>query len=360
MNNPEIQNTNRNPTLDILRGIAIATMILSNFAGEMLKAPHPLWLTILGSLAAPLFVIIAGYLVGYSVINKNYPLSYFLLRGFLTLVMAATIDIFLWKSYPFISVDILYLAGLAIPITAIFMRMKLSFKIVILLFFFAIAPILRNYFGYIEKPSFPPIWKEGNLIPFEGEFTIILKHWLIDGWFPIFSWAGVAFTGALLSEFRLKRETLTKTENKFVALLGFIFLLLGILFWNEEFRLAARGNYTELFYPPTLSYYSAYLGGILLLYLLVESSSQSRLYTPLRILGISPLFFYFTHFLIISKFIAPYFGKTPENEVYLNLEIFLLTYLIIILICLSLGIMILLSKKKFPNPPFLIRFFIGG
>jgi hypothetical protein len=267
---------------------------------------------------------------------------------------------FLWKSYPFISVDILYLAGLAIPITAIFMRMKLSFKIVILLFFFAIAPILRNYFGYIEKPSFPPIWKEGNLIPFEGEFTIILKHWLIDGWFPIFSWAGVAFTGALLSEFRLKRETLTKTENKFVALLGFIFLLLGILFWNEEFRLAARGNYTELFYPPTLSYYSAYLGGILLLYLLVESSSQSRLYTPLRILGISPLFFYFMHFLIISKFIAPYFGKTPENEVYLNLEIFLLTYLIIILICLSLGIMILLSKKKFPNPPFLIRFFIGG
>jgi peptidoglycan/LPS O-acetylase OafA/YrhL len=101
MNNPEIQNTNRNPTLDILRGIAIATMILSNFAGEMLKAPHPLWLTILGSLAAPLFVIIAGYLVGYSVINKNYPLSYFLLRGFLTLVMAATIDIFFMEELSF-------------------------------------------------------------------------------------------------------------------------------------------------------------------------------------------------------------------------------------------------------------------
>jgi uncharacterized membrane protein len=360
MNTSEPQNTARNHTLDILRGIAIATMILSNFAGELLKAPHPIWLTILGSLAAPLFVIIAGFLVGHSVINKNYPLSYFLLRGFLTWVMAAAIDVFLWKSYPFISVDILYLAGLAIPLTAIFMRMKFSFKIILLVSCFALAPLLRNYFGYTEKPSFPPIWKEGKFIPFEGEFVVILKHWWIDGWFPIFSWLGVAFTGALLSEFRFKKPTLTKSENLFVALLGLVFILLGIVFWKEEFRLAARGNYTELFYPPTLSYYSAYLGVILLLYLLVEFSSQSWVYSPLRILGISPLFFYFLHFFIISKIIAPYFGKTPDNEVYIGLETFLITYLFILIICLTIGIMILFSKKRFPNPPFLIRFFIGG
>ncbi len=360
MNNTESQNPTRNHTLDVLRGLAIFTMILSNFAGEMLKAPHPFILTVFGSLAAPLFVIIAGFLVGFSVLNKDYPLSYFLLRGFLTWVIAACIDMFLWKSYPFISVDILYLTGLAIPMTALFMRMRIPFKVITVLLFFALAPILRSYLGYVEKPSFPLIWKAEFFVPFEGEFTVILKHWLIDGWFPIFSWVGIAFIGAILAEFRLKREVLSAGENKFILLLGIIFLSLGIFFWKDEFRLAARGNYTELFYPPTLSYYSTYLGGILLLYLLVERNSNLKIYTPLRLLGVSPLFFYFMHFLIISKFIAPFFGKTAEVEVYLSMEFFFLTYFLLILFCLFLAIIILLIKKRFPNPPFLVKFFIGG
>jgi hypothetical protein len=335
-------------------------MILSNFAGEMLKAPHPFILTVFGSLAAPLFVIIAGFLVGFSVLNKDYPLSYFLLRGFLTWVMAASIDMFLWKSYPFISVDILYLTGFAIPVTALFMQMKIPFKVVTLILFFGLAPILRSYFGYAEKPSFPLIWKGGNFVPFEGELTVILKHWFLDGWFPIFSWVGIAFIGALFAELRLKKEILTRRENAFIFLVGCFLLLIGFIFWKDEFRLSARGNYTELFYPPTLSYYSAYVGGILLLYLLVEWNSNLKIYTPLRLLGVSPLFFYFMHFLIISKFIAPFFGKTPEVEVYLSIETFFLTYLLLILFCLLLALIILLTKKKFPNPPFLVRFFIGG
>lgn len=360
MTDTEIKLIPRNQTLDVLRGLAISTMILSNFAGEMLKAPHPFILTVFGSLAAPLFVIIAGFLVGFSVLNKDYPLSYFLLRGFLTWVLAASIDMFLWKSYPFISVDILYLTGFAIPLTALFMRMKIPFKVVTVFLFFALAPILRYNFGYAEKPSFPLIWKAGNFVPFEGEFTVILKHWFLDGWFPIFSWVGIAFIGAVFAELRLKKEILTRRENVFIFLSGLFFLGLGILFWNQEFRLPARGNYTELFYPPTLSYYSAYLGGILLLYLLVEWNSNLKIYTPLRLLGVSPLFFYFMHFLIISKFIAPFFGKTAEVEVYLSMETFFLTYFLLILFCLFLAIIILLIKKRFPNQPFLVRFFIGG
>lgn len=360
MTNTEIKITPRNQTLDVLRGLAIATMILSNFAGEMLKAPHPFILTVLGSLAAPLFVMIAGFLVGFSVLNKNYPLSYFLLRGFLTWVVAASIDTFLWKSYPFISVDVLYLTGLALPLTALFMRMNLPFKIVFVILIFATAPMLRGYFGYVEKPSFPLIWKEGHFIPFEGQFTVILKHWFVDGWFPIFSWIGIAFTGALLAQLRLRREILTKRDNGLVFIFGIVFLIIGILFWNTEFRLAARGNYTELFYPPTLSYYSAYFGGILLLYLLVEWNSNLKIYTPLRLLGVSPLFFYFMHFLIISKFIAPAFGKTTEVDVYLSMDTFFLAYFLLILFCLFLALLILLIKKKYPTPPFLIKFFIGG
>ncbi len=358
--NSEIKIIPRNHTLDVLRGLAIVTMILSNFAGEMLKAPHPFILTVIGSLAAPLFVMIAGFLVGFSVLNKGYSFGYFLLRGFLTWVVAAIIDMFLWKSYPFISVDVLYLTGLALPFTYLFVRMKFPIKIVLLLLLFGLAPWLRSTIGYAEKPSFPPIWKEGMFVPFEGEFFVIFKHWVLDGWFPIFSWLGIAFLGAVFAEWRIKKEELRKKDFGFIFLFGVFFLGLGMFFWNQEFRYPSRGNYTELFYPPTLSYYSAYLGGILLLYILVEIKSDLFIYFPLQLLGVSPLFFYFLHFLIISKFIAPYFGKTSEIEVYLDSEKFFLSYFLLILFCLLLALLLALIKKKYPKPPFLIKFFIGG
>ena len=360
MSNIPINLTPRNHSLDILRGLAIFTMILSNFAGEMLKAPHPFFLRMVGSLAAPLFVIIVGFLISYSVLNKGYPLSYFLLRGFLTWVIAASIDMFLWASYPFISVDILYLSGLAIPLTALFMRLNIPLKIFIVLLVFAAVPILKNSIGYVETPSFPPIWKKGNFVPFEGEFLIILKHWIVDGWFPIFPWLGVAFVGGLLAELRNKRDMLVKRDFGLILLSGVFFLGIGILFWNQEFRYETRGNYTELFYPPTLSYFSAYLGVILFLYTLVEINSNLKIYTPLRLIGISPLFFYFIHFFLISKFISPYFGKTSEKEVYLDFPTFFTSYFVLLLFCIFLALLILLLKKKFPNPPFLVKFFIGG
>lgn len=354
-----IQNP-RNQTLDILRGLAIFTMILSNFAGEMLRAPHPFYLRLVGSLAAPLFVIIAGFLIGHSVLNKSYPLSYFLLRGLLIWVMAAVIDVFLWASYPFISVDILYLTGFAMPLTALYMRGNISIKILVIFLIFALSIFLKNMIGYLEKPSFPPIWKDGKFISFEGDIVIILKHWIIDGWFPIFPWVGVAFLGGFFSEIRNKYNTLSVRNFGFIFLIGLFFLGIGILFWNQEFRYETRGNYTELFYPPTLSYFALYLGLIFFLYIIVEFNSILKIYTPLRLLGVSPLFFYFFHFLLISKFIAPYFGKVGEKEVYLDTQTFFVTFFLLILLCLFIALLILLFKRRFPRPPFLVKFFIGG
>jgi len=347
MNETNFTSIQRNSTLDVLRGIAIVSMILSNFAGELLKAPHPILVTWIGSLAAPLFVMIAGYLVGFSVTNKNYPFSYFLLRGFLTLLIGVCIDVFLWRSYPFISVDILYLTGLSIPITSLFMRMNLSFKVVFIFLFFIFGPLLRMQFGYSDKPSFPPIWKDGNFVPFAGDFFTIVKHWFIDGWFPIFSWMGVSFLGGFLAELKIKHGDLISKDKIYLLLLSFFLLLVGAFFWNHEFRLATRGNYTELFYPPTLSYYLVYIGLIFILYLIVDINSNSFLYSPFRLIGISPLFFYLLHFLIIAIVIAPFFGKTPEKEVYLDLNVFLISFLFIILVCILFSFFISLFKKKF-------------
>ena len=51
----------RSHAIDALRGAAIVTMFAANLAGPCLRPPHPMWLRIYGSFAAPTFVLLAFY-----------------------------------------------------------------------------------------------------------------------------------------------------------------------------------------------------------------------------------------------------------------------------------------------------------
>ena len=88
------------------------------------------------------------------------------------------------------------------------------------------------------------------------------------------------------------------------------FLIWGFYFGTKEFRLAARGNYTELFYPPRLLIILLSTSRILLL-LFYGQSVPNRGYTPLRILELA-LSFFILCILIISKFIALILENTGE------------------------------------------------
>ena len=50
----------RDKTIDILRGLAIFTMIAANISPYVLIEPHPFWFRLYGSFAAPLFILISG------------------------------------------------------------------------------------------------------------------------------------------------------------------------------------------------------------------------------------------------------------------------------------------------------------
>ena len=50
----------RSHAVDALRGAAIVTMFAANLAGPCLRPPHPMWLRVYGSFAAPAFVFLAG------------------------------------------------------------------------------------------------------------------------------------------------------------------------------------------------------------------------------------------------------------------------------------------------------------
>lgn len=56
---------------------------------EVLALPHPLWVRIWGSLAAPIFVTLTGVLVAQTRQQKGYSLSHYLVRGGLIVLIGA-------------------------------------------------------------------------------------------------------------------------------------------------------------------------------------------------------------------------------------------------------------------------------
>jgi uncharacterized membrane protein len=349
----------RNYTIDILRGFAIITMIGSNLAGELLKLPHPIYVTIFGSMAAPFFIILAGYLVTMGVREKEYGFSYFFIRGVLTILTGAIIDSLLWGIFPFFSIDVLYLTGSAIILTYFFTKLSLDARIILTLVLFLAGPLVRNYFSYTELPPsyfFKP--KDGQVSSDPISLFQYIKLWLIDGWFPFFSWLGISFLGSLFYEIKRKKLELSDKFYFYSILFSLLLISIGSYLIPIENRYLVRGTYTELFYPPTLSYYMHYIPFMLILCLLVDYNSHLIIYVPFKIIGMSPMFFYFFHFVLISKFAIPYWGKKRLND--LNEIEYFKTYGAILIICYLFSFLLKWIKMKWEKPPFIVKFFIGG
>jgi uncharacterized membrane protein len=337
----------RNHTIDIIRGFAIITMIGSNLAGEVLVSPHPLWVSVFGSMAAPIFVLLAGYLVAMGVRSKDYKFSYFFIRGLLTVLVGAFIDSVLWGYYPFFAVDVLYLTGIAIPLTYFFIKLPNGFKFSLFLIVALCSPFLRSKLGYIEIPTMIPLFQNGKFIIPNVQFITIVKHWFIDGWFPIFSWLAVAFSGSLFYDWKSKITNFKNLDYVKIIVFSIGLALIGYFLIGIEQRYSVRNNYTEVFIP-----------FILILFLLIEYNSKLSIYIPFRLVGVSPMFFYLFHFIIISLVILPYWGEGKEKN--LPMQDYLFSYAFILILSLGCTYLIKLIKDRWKNQPFLVKFFIGG
>src|SRR4051812_37681601 len=106
----------RDFSVDILRGVAITTMVAANAAPGLLIEPHPMYFRLYGTFAAAIFTFLSGVMVSLGEASKNYGFNHYLLRGFLILMVGCLLDIIVWQKLPFISFDILYLIGLSTPI----------------------------------------------------------------------------------------------------------------------------------------------------------------------------------------------------------------------------------------------------
>lgn len=342
----------RDITIDILRGFAIFTMVAANMAAEVLAEPHPFWFRLYSTFAAPLFILISGMMVAYTAETKNYNLRHFLVRGGMIMAVGALVDVLVYKIYPFMAVDVLYLIGLSIPLANLSLHLNSLYRWIIVFLIFIATPVLQKILGYSDYPNEIYLW--GEQVAEISNQTSIFNHWTVDGFFPLFPWTGFSLLGVNLARLRWKSRQHSTFGRNTIFLLGSSILIIGSIIWRfYPGSLLIREGYSELFYPPTIGYVMSSIGLILILFFIVDLKPAIVIYKPLQVLGESSLFLYVLHLALIEYVIAPLW---PEK----NIQTFLLIYVVLscFLIVVAYGVRAL--KDRWKDRPFIIRFLFGN
>lgn len=339
----------RDFSIDVMRGIAIITMVAANMAPYTLAAPHPFLFRFYGTFAAPLFIMLSGMMIALKGEAGEHDFKYYLVRGALVLAVAALIDSLIWHIVPFVEMDVLYLIGISVPLVSLFLKLGTPLRWTVIGALFLLTPVLQGVFGY----------KEGELLSSGiGRFVMgdsgpagIAKSWLIDGDFPVFPWLGIAFLGPVLQKLRLRSERRFATGKALLA--GVITTVCGGLLWlAHPGELLIVLGYSELFYPPTLGYVVTSVGVMVLLFCAVDRKPELAIYEPVRALGESSLFIYIFHLAII-KYVLAHFWPRQDFSAYLTVYI---VFMIFLTLCAYL---LRVVRKAWPQRPFLVKFLIG-
>jgi len=364
----------RDVSVDILRGIAIFTMIAANMAPYNYEEPHPLAFRLYGSLAAPMFIFLAGMMVSYTATIKAHPIQYYLKRAAATILVAALIDSCIWDILPLVTFDVLYMIGLAMPLIFLFNKLPRIAQVILIISIFSVTPLLHYFMGYAEVPAEVSL-SEGNVFAKVQEIPV-WRQFLHEGWFPLFPWIGVSLLGAFVGSFKFK--TAAEIFNKNLLISGAVLFLTGLVTWlvimpetatNEGFDgsagshvfykfLITREGYSELFYPPTLFYLFTFLGFILMLIPLMYALRNNKVLGLLTVFGRSSLLVYILHTVFIAFIFSNehfFLGTIGLHPLPMFLVIYLAHALVLWLICY--GVQKLKKGKQFP---FLVNFILGG
>lgn len=344
----------RNLSIDIVRGVAIFIMLPSNMAASVYAEPHAGWFRIMSSLAAPTFVSLAGMMVGFGSITNKYDGKHFLLRGGLLLIIGALVDILIWRFIPFYSYDVLYLIGIACPLTYFFTKINIRRQVALLTLIFLATPVLQLIFGYTDYPSEIYMWgiDAGRFSTEASHPTSVLQHLLIDGWFPIFPWIGISFSGAFIAQHFFISDH-SKTYSR-IGMAALLLLMSGGPLWMLYPGVHyVRAGYSEMFYPPTLGFVLTAIGFMMAVLWLVHWHSEARIYAPLRWLGEASLFIYILHYSIIHFYLESHFPGRPLSEF---MVINFITFAFLLVVAFGLHRL----KQAWPTRPFFFRFLLGG
>ncbi|MBU2552271.1 MAG: DUF1624 domain-containing protein [Proteobacteria bacterium] len=339
----------RDPSIDALRGLAILIMVGANLS-PILPAPHPLAYRFWASLAAPLFVTLAGAMVGLNL--DRHPLRYFLVRGALIFLIGALLDAAAWKLIPFMGFNVLYLIGLSLPLAALAGRLSSPALAALAAAWFLLTPALQIVWGYSEVPTEILLQYSGYLKP--GHALDVARQWLVDGYFPIFPWTGFVLAGLLAARVRWSgpaKKTAFPDARAMKAGTGAV--AAGAVLWLlYPGPLYERFGYSELFYPAVPGFITIMIGLLILALGLVDRSRSWPGWRILRPLGQASLFMYIFHELVLRRLLFPWRPRITYPQALLAL-----TLLVSIMILLGLALRRLRARRRLPLP---LRLLLGG
>lgn len=342
-----MQKLHRIPWIDILRGIAITIMIPANLSTLWIEA-HPMWFRIVASYAAPIFIMLS---TGMVILTRNqHGFSYFLNRGLTIIGFAVLIDIVVWKIFPFVTYDVLYLIGISIPIIYLMRHLNNMKLFVVGAFIIVLTPLLQHFIGYHLEIS-EINWAN----KYWPSLARLLQAWLIDGWFPVFPWLGLALLGAIV--FRLIVKQNATINNKMIlsgiilAVFGFVLLFVPTDLFNNVTNngiLKERLGFSEIFYPPTIPYLISAIGMVIIFSWLSEYLTKFSFSKILAMFGRYSLMIYLLHQMINVFVITPILQVKNMEGFTSGFSFFLIVIATFIIVYLFCHLMELLKKVYTP------------
>lgn len=303
----------RDSVVDAVRGLAIFIMLGGNMA-PLLAEPHSFSFRLYSSFAAPLFILIAGMMVGRTQILRleGKGIHYYIKRMGFLFMMGAAVDVLAWNIMPFMTADVLYLMGIMMPVCYYAAHWRSSRLVWCILCIFLLTPVVHAIFGYT------PYATEITLSGIErsiGTRTSVLQHWLIDGWFPLFPWAGFMLAGILIARKRWHAGGQKPRLAPKVWRWGWLFTLSGILYMHRFPGLQyTRLGFSELFYSPDIGIMLVMLGGSILLLTFVDRTRKCVGWRVLQCLGEVSMAMYVLHILLIGRLFPLMFSRMDAQE----------------------------------------------
>jgi uncharacterized membrane protein len=209
-------------------------MVFANTASYFFSTEVNVFFRIISSLAAPLFVFIAGANLIFS--NEAH-FKKFLIRGAYLFVTAACIDLLIWRIVPFVTFDVLYMISFGIIICGV-LRFGKWFDLAFGTIFILTSLLLQSSYRF-ELEEFRLVEKD-----LFSSISIIssFKRALIDGWFPILPWIGFMFLGRWAM-------SIVNTFRKKVRIFSLLIFVLTFGLLTQSSLNSIRNNYIEIFYP---------------------------------------------------------------------------------------------------------------
>jgi uncharacterized membrane protein len=177
--------------------------------------------------------------------SKNYGARHYLVRGALLLAAGALVDTLISNIAPFYSFDVLYLIGIACPLTYFFSLLPRVYQLLLTALILLVTPILQWTFGYTDDPGDYILWgsASGTRSVVPENPNGLLQHLFIDGWFPLFPWLGVSFVGATAAQvFFLSARDSARLE---IGLAALVALSAGIIAWRVCPRTDVRPRWVQ-------------------------------------------------------------------------------------------------------------------